>query len=237
MNPTVKKVLNDPVGALRRTVDKLVIGPLRYRNGNGYDAQAYWSDRFKRHGTSLQGPGDEGLSEAENDRDYRIASENFQEFCRRNAITFADSATLEIGVGTGFYTRQIVAMGAEKFTGIDITTVLFDDVRRELPTVDLRQGDVTKDPIDGTFDTGVMIDVIEHIVTDEAFNSALCNVANAIAPGGRFIVGPVLDQNKRHLYYVKFWTEMNTLAALPGWTVADSIPFRAGRLLLLRRTG
>src|ERR1700674_3499828 len=125
MNPTVKKVLNDPVGALRRTVDKLVIGPLRYRNGNGYDAQSYWSDRFQRHGTSLQGPGDEGLSEAENDREYQIASEKFREFCRRNAISFADSTTLEIGVGTGFYTRQMVAMGAEKVTGIDITTVLF----------------------------------------------------------------------------------------------------------------
>src|SRR5207244_5818991 len=157
----------------RRTVDKLVIGPRRYREGKGYDAQAYWSDRFRRHGTSLRGPGDEGLSEAENDREYQIASEKFREFCSRNAIGFADSSTLEIGVGTGYYTRQMVAMGAEKLTGIDITDVLFDDVRRELPSVELRQGDVTNDPIDGTFKTAVMIDVIEHIVTDEAFDGAL----------------------------------------------------------------
>jgi 2-polyprenyl-3-methyl-5-hydroxy-6-metoxy-1,4-benzoquinol methylase len=235
MNPTVKKVLSDPVGALRRTVDKLVIGPMRYRKGKGYDAHAYWSDRFKRHGTSLRGPGDEGLSEADNDREYQIASEKFHEFCRRNAIAFADSSTLEIGVGTGFYTRQMVAMGAEKLTGIDITNVLFDDVRRELPSVELRQGDVTKDPIDGTFDTAVMIDVIEHIVTDDAFDAALRNVGGAVSPTGTFILGPVLDQNRRHLYYVKFWTEADALAALPGWNVADSIPFRTGRLLLLRR--
>jgi SAM-dependent methyltransferase len=235
MNPTVKKVLSDPVGALRRTVDKLVIGPMRYRKGKGYDAQAYWSDRFKRHGTSLRGPGDEGLSEAENDREYQVASEKFHEFCNRNSIRFAGSTTLEIGVGTGFYTRQMVAMGAEKLTGVDITNVLFDDVRRELPAVELRQGDVTKDAIDGTFDNAVMIDVIEHIVTDDAFDAALRNVGNAVAPGGSFILGPVLDQNKRHLYYVKFWTEANATAALPGWKVADSLPFRTGRLLLLRR--
>ena len=106
MNTTVKKVLRDPLGAARRTIEKVVVGPLRYRKGRGYDAEAYWGDRFSRYGRSLRGPGDEGLSETDNDRDYAVADETFRGFCAKNQLDFATVKTLEIGPGTGFYTRH-----------------------------------------------------------------------------------------------------------------------------------
>lgn len=235
MNATVKKVLRDPLGAARRTIQKVVVGPLRYRKGRGYDAQAYWGDRFSRHGRSLRGPGDEGLSETDNDRDYAVAGETFRGFCAKNQLDFGTVKTLEIGPGTGFYTRTMVELGAQSLTSVDITDVLFDDLRKELPSVELRQGDVTQDAIEGSFDLAVMIDVIEHIVTDDAFRAALGNVADAVTDDGTFILGPVLERHGRHLYYVHFWTEDDARAALPGWKVVDKVPFRTGKLLLLRR--
>jgi len=235
MNTPLKKALRDPVGAVRRTVDKLVIGPLRYRKGRGYDAQAYWGNRFSRYGRSLRGPGDEGLSETDNDRDYAVAGETFRTFCAQNGVDFATAKTLEIGPGTGFYTRIMVAAGAAALTGVDITDVLFKNLRAELPDIELRQGDVTRDAIGGTFQIAVMIDVIEHIVTDDAFRAALANIANAVDEDGVLVLGPVLDRHGRHLYYVHFWTEEDARAALPDWRVVDAVPFRSGRLLLLRR--
>jgi hypothetical protein len=110
-------------------------------------------------------------------------------------------------------------------------------LKSEMPAIELRQGDVTADPIDGTFQIAVMIDVIEHIVTDDAFHSAMGNISKAVADDGQFILGPVLERHGRHLYYVHFWTEEDARAALPGWNVVDSVAFRSGRLLLLRRGG
>ena len=115
--------------------------------------------------------------------------------------------------------------------------MLFDELRKELPSVELRQGDVTQDAIEGSFDIAVMIDVIEHIVTDDAFRAALGNVADAVTDDGAFILGPVLERHGRHLYYVHFWTEDDARAVLPGWKVVDTVPFRTGKLLLLRRGG
>ena len=235
MNPAVKKALRDPFGTARRTIDKVIVGPLRYRKGRGYDAQAYWGNRFSRYGESLRGPGDEGLSETDNDRDYAIAGEVFARFCTTNHVDFANAKTLEIGPGTGFYTRIMVEQGAQSLTGVDIIDVLFDALRKELPSIDLRQGDVTQDAIDGTFDVAIMIDVIEHIVTDDAFRAAMRNIADAVTDSGVFVLGPVLKRHGRHLYYVHFWTEEDTRAALPGWKVVDDVPFRSGKLLLLRR--
>jgi hypothetical protein len=86
-----------------------------------------------------------------------------------------------------------------------------------------------------TFDAVTCLDVIEHIVTEDAFGAAMGNIAKAVADDGVFVLGPVLERHGRHLYYVHFWTEDDARAALPGWQVVDAVPFRSGRLLLLRR--
>ena len=112
----VKKVLRDPIGAFTRTIDKFIVGPRRYRNERGYDANAYWGRRFARHGDSLRGPGDEGLSEADNGRDYAAAAEAFDAFCQKHDLDFAAAKTLEVGPGTGFYTGRMVGLGARALT-------------------------------------------------------------------------------------------------------------------------
>jgi len=232
---TVKKVLRDPFGALARSIDKFVIGPRRYRNARGYDADAYWSRRFARHGDSLRGPGDEGLSEADNSRDYAVAGQVFESFCQKHGIDFSAATTLEVGPGTGFYTGLIVGMGARALTCVDVTDVVFEELRASFPTVEFRKGDVSVEAIEGTFDVAVMIDVIEHIVTEEAFGAGLRNITDALSADGTFLLGPVALRSGRHLYYVHFWTEDDVRAALPNWDIVDDVEFRSGKLMLLRR--
>ena len=235
MYPTFKKVVRHPVGSLRRTIDKFIIGPRRYRNGEGYDAKAFWGDRFSRYGDSSRGPGDEGLSEASNDSDYLAAGAAFRAFCDKHQIDFAPAATLEIGPGNGFYTEIMAGLGAKALTCVDITDVMFDNLRTRFPFIDLRQGDVTERAIEGSFDIAIVIDVIEHIVSENDLRAALRNVAGAVSDGGTIVLGPVLQRRGRHLFYVHFWTESDVRAALSEWTVVDDVPFRSGQLLLLRR--
>jgi SAM-dependent methyltransferase len=235
VKPAVKKVLTDPLGTLARTIDKFVIGPRRYRSARGYDAHAYWSRRFAGHGDSLRGPGDEGLSEADNGRDYAIAGDAFSAFCQKHGVDFSPVTTLEVGPGTGFYTGLMVGLGARSLTCLDVTDVLFEELRAKFPHVEFRKGDVSLEPIEGTFDVAVMIDVIEHIVTEEALRSGLGNIAGALADDASFVLGPVAPRSRRHLYYVHFWTEDDVKAALPDWNVVGDVEFRSGKLLLLRR--
>src|SRR4051812_27142380 len=188
-----EKIRQDPAGSARRGWDKLVVGPLRYARRGDYDAPQYWADRFKRHGRSLRGVGDEGLGADENEREYAEAAEIFRTLTADQGIDFHDGRTLEIGCGAGFYTRLIHNLGSTDLTAYDITDVLFPELREEFPKTDFRLGDITSTDIEGTFDRAVMVDVLQHIVNPDRFRTALRNVADALATDAPFVVGPVVD--------------------------------------------
>jgi SAM-dependent methyltransferase len=238
MSSAWSKLRSDPIGTARRAWEKLVAGRLRYARKGDYDASRYWSDRFSKHGTSLRGAGDEGLGQADNEAEYAKAARIFRGLIATAAIDFGTGTTLEIGCGPGFYTNELVSLGAADLVAYDITDVLFPELRTKFPGVEFRRGDITADPIEGTYDRAVMIDVLEHIVNDEKLNNGLRNIAGSIKPGGPFVVGPVLNQprGKRHLYYVRFWTVDDIAAALPEWEIASRVDFRDGQLLVLRRS-
>jgi SAM-dependent methyltransferase len=237
MSSAWKKLRQDPIGTVRRAWEKLVAGRLRYGRQGDYDASRYWKDRFSRHGTSLRGAGDEGLAQAENERDYARAGETFRQLVADSGIDFAVGRTLEIGCGPGFYTKLMASLGARDLVAYDITDVLFAELRAQLPAAEFRQGDVTAMPLEGTYDRAVMIDVLEHIVNEEKLASGLRNVVDALGPDARFVVGPVVSETrgKRHLYYVRFWTAEDLRTALPEWEPERSVGFRDGELLVLRR--
>jgi 2-polyprenyl-3-methyl-5-hydroxy-6-metoxy-1,4-benzoquinol methylase len=223
------------VDLLRRVVFKTVTGPRRYGTEGGYDAQRFWADRFRKYGTGLRGSGDEGRSEAQNQAAYEQAGAVVLGTLERNGVDLGSAEVLDVGCGPGFFTDLLHSARVTSYTGVDITDQLFAELRTRFPGYRFEQKDVTSDGLEGTYDVVMMIDVAEHIVSNEAFDRCIANLAGAVAHGGLLLVGPLLDRGARHLFYVRFWSTKDVLERLPSFEHLEEVPFRNGVLTALRR--
>jgi 2-polyprenyl-3-methyl-5-hydroxy-6-metoxy-1,4-benzoquinol methylase len=224
-----------PIDLLRRVVFKTVTGPRRYGTEDGYDAQRFWADRFRKYGTGLRGSGDEGLSEAQNRLAYEQAGAVVLAAVEKRGVELSSAAVLDVGCGPGFFTELLHSAGVASYTGVDITDQLFADLRARFPDYRFEQKDVTSDLVEGTYDVVMMIDVAEHVVTTEAFDRCIANLAKAVAPGGLLLIGPLVDRGAQHLFYVRFWSTMDVLERLPSFEHLENVPFRNGMLTAFRR--
>jgi 2-polyprenyl-3-methyl-5-hydroxy-6-metoxy-1,4-benzoquinol methylase len=94
---------------------------------------------------------------------------------------------LEVGCGTGNFTVLIGEAGT-KVLGVDIDEVFVKTaqaVTDHLPGVTIENRDITKSDWNAEFDTVVMLDVLEHLVSDVEMLERLWG---ALAPGGRLII-------------------------------------------------
>ena len=196
----------NPAGFIKRAIYKTFIGPLKYKRGDRYDAPRYWNDRFSKYGLSILGPGDEGLTEAQNNQMYEEAEKSFLDLCRAEGIDFSKNRVLEIGLGNGFYTEVLHRSGVREYQGLDIADVLFPNLRERFPGFRFAQKDITSSAIEGQYDVIFLIDVIQHIVTEEQLSFALQNISRCLSPKGVFIVGPMVKEGKKTLYYVHPWS-------------------------------
>lgn len=232
-----KRIRSNPLGFLKRAFSKLIVGPLRYRRGGGYDAERYWGDRFRKYGCSLRASGHEGLSERQNEEMYRAAAETFKTICARQGIEFGRARVLEVGCGVGFYTALLRDLGVERYVGMDITDELFPELRREFPDYRFVKGDVCADAIAGAYDVVVMIDVTEHIVEEDKLAAALANIRSALVEGGTFILGQPDQKSDRPLFYLRFWSMRDITNHFTNDEVGEPLAFRRGYLLPIRKRG
>lgn len=222
------------LGLLRRGIDKLLIGPIKYRSRGGYDAERFWDDRLRSYGLSLRGVGHEGLSEAANSEEYAQAAAVFRRTIQP-LVGDRPPKTLEVGSGTGFYTSLLQQMGVRDYTGFDITDALFGSLRERFTGYRFVQGDITVDTIRDAFDLVVMIDVTEHIVSTRKFQEAMSNLKGSTLPGGYVVIGPQFDKGSRHLFYVHFWSIDQVDEQFDGWQHLICEDFRGGKLLVYRK--
>lgn len=236
MSEFLSRLRNDPIGFLRRAFYKAVVAPLRYGKKNGeYHADKYWRDRFSKYGMSLKSVGDEGLSEEQNAVMYRQAANTFLAICRQENVDFPKVRVLEIGCGNGFYTQLLQEQGVRDYVGLDITDVFFPELTKRFPGYTFIRGDVTIDRIAGKFDLILMIDVIEHIVGNQALEQAMSNVQTALDDDGLFLLAPIVEKGKRSLFYVRFWTQQDIKMRLPDCHFHEPIPFRYSHLLVAKK--
>ncbi|MDP8957107.1 MAG: class I SAM-dependent methyltransferase [Actinomycetota bacterium] len=214
---------------------KTVVGPVKYRSKRGYDAHRFWSDRFRRYGGSLRGAGDEGLTEEENREIYREAASVLSAYVRAEVNDLSSARLLDIGCGPGFFTGVVSDLAVTSYTGIDITDVLFPELSRRFPQYEFVRRDVTSDTLEGEYDVVLMIDVAEHIVGDTQMAAAMANVRNVLAPGGLFVIGPLAERGRRHLFYVRFWSPDEIRQRFHGYEERPSVRFRNGSLIGFRR--
>lgn len=90
---------------------------------------------------------------------------------------------LELGCGTGYFTRELVDSGAE-ITAIDISPDLLDEARREIraPNVDFR--------LDNAYEMSFPAESFDHILGSSVLHHldirrALSEVYRVLKPGGR----------------------------------------------------
>ena len=232
---TISKIVQDPIGFLGRALYKLFVAPLKYRGRHGYDAGRYWQDRLSRHGLSLRGVGDEGLSEEDNEKMYQEAAQAFLALCQRERIDFPNTRVLEIGCGNGFYAHLLAEQKVQSYVGVDITDVFFPELEKKHPDFEFVRKDVTADELNGEFDLIIMIDVIEHITSQVKLQAAFDNIRDHLAQGGVFMVAPVPEKGRRSLFYVRFWSLKDIARNFLGFDLGEPIPFRYSRILAIRK--
>jgi 2-polyprenyl-3-methyl-5-hydroxy-6-metoxy-1,4-benzoquinol methylase len=236
MKNTQSKIGNS-LGLIQRGLYKTFIGSAIYGKKDDYDAQKYWSDRFSKYGHSLKGVGNEGLSEQENEKAYAEAAKIFIDVCQKQDqdIDFPNARVLEIGCGTGFYTQILSDLGVKNYLGVDITDVLFPELKQKFPHFHFIRKDITVDKIAKSFDLIVMIDVIEHIVNGSKFTFAMNNVKSCLDKQGVFIVAPILEASKRELFYVRSWSIEDINNNFQNYNIGELVPFRTGYISTIRK--
>jgi SAM-dependent methyltransferase len=169
---------------------------------------AYWHDRFTRQSGELAAPGHSGLDETDNQRDYRIK----REFFRRHLPRVAPAARadgrparlLDAGCGPGVMVPVWLELGYD-LTGIDFAPAAVDAcTRRFAGSAAFRVNPLDTTPEDAPFDAVVCVDVLFHVVRDNAWEDALRTLAAATAPRGTLVIQESLDPNRRRSRHVRW---------------------------------
>lgn len=154
------------------------------------DRRAYWEDRLGRE-FSLDGVGYAGLGRAFNAQMYRVRRHGFLRLVRPLVAARSAPDVLDVGSGTGFYVDLWRELGAGRITGSDVTETAVDRLSARLPEhrfvrVDIGAAELPFEP--ASFDFVSAIDILFHIVDEEAHARAIANLARVVRPGGHVIV-------------------------------------------------
>lgn len=114
-------------------------------------------------------------------------SDNFNRQVFRAFAPWLSGRVLELGCGTGNFTRLIAEAG-HSVTAVDINPAYVAVAGERLasyPRVTVAEMDIREMALSETFDTVILLDVLEHIEDDVGL---LRDLAARLAPGGRLIL-------------------------------------------------
>jgi 2-polyprenyl-3-methyl-5-hydroxy-6-metoxy-1,4-benzoquinol methylase len=212
-----------------------VVGPLRYRDQAGYAAERYWSDRLAKYGEGVRGSGHEGLSERENAALNAQAGATLLAAIGSEGFDLTAVRVLEIGPGVGQWTKLLRDSGVDHYTGMDISNVLFDHLKAVFPGFVFTQGDICKTRPRGRYDIVLLLDVIEHIVTEESLSAALSNAVSALADNGLILVAfPHERRSPRPFFYLRLWEREHVASLLGTLALRSDAAWRDGVLIAAR---
>ena len=201
-----------------------------------YYPKRYWKKRHQKHTFDFRGVGDRTLTHRENQELYQQAREVFLSLCRKSQLDFSTINMLDIGCGTGFYAEVFHENRGNAYLGIDITDVLFKELKKRFPEFEFRKQDITKQKVKGSFDLINMIDVTQHIVDSKAFSLAMQNVRSALSKDGMFVVTSWLSDEitKRQPYEVARPMHCYT-REFPGYAFSEPVSFRDKYIFVIRK--
>ena len=119
----------------------------------------------------------------------------------------------------------MLKLGATNLTCVDITDVLFQDLKQKYPNIKLIKKDISTEEINDRFDIIVIIGVIHHIVTDEKFLLTMQNINKYLVPGGFLIISPIKSKPVKSMFHVNFRSLNSFTKKLPSHKLCDLADF------------
>lgn len=152
--------------------------------------QHYWEDRHAR-GASLDSVGWTGLGRAFNGWMYEVRRRIFLRVVPRFVTLTPQTRVLDVGSGTGFYLRLWRQLGAGRVEGSDLSERAVEWLRTEFPDTPMHVLDLGAEPLGlepDSYDAVSAMDMLFHILDDDAYRRALGNLARLARPGGTVII-------------------------------------------------
>ena len=167
-----------------------------------YEPVGYW-EKLLNDRPGLAGVADPSQAEFALARSYRVVRRNAFRLLRDHGLRRLDGChVLDVGSGSGYWLSTWHESGARSVTGIELTSVGSERLRRTHGYATVLQCDVGAETFDlaGKFDLISAMSVMLHIVDDAAFRRALGRLAEALAPQGTLLVAdPVLTRRDTRL--------------------------------------
>ncbi|WP_431859171.1 methyltransferase [Azospirillum sp.] len=141
-------------------------------------------------------------------------------------LASGDQRFCEVGVGSGFYSRQLLSLAPDvRGHAFDISAHSLDYTARHLERFGVRDRwagtlrDMIAEPVDETWPFIVSADVLEHLEDPPAF---LRSLRRMLRPGGTgFIATVITSANTDHIYLYNSWEEIRDQLADAGFRVLD----------------
>lgn len=155
-----------------------------------FDAHQYWNTRLREQ-FSLEGVGWLGMSEPFNRWMYKARRDVFVREVTRHIGDMSNMRVLDVGSGTGMYVELWKSAGAAGVVASDFSEVAVDNLHSRFPADEVVQLDITdlerSGLSDRQFDIVSAMDMLFHIVDDDAYERAIGNLVGLLKPGGYLV--------------------------------------------------
>lgn len=225
----VRRFLVDP-GRPGEALDLLALCPVgdqRSRRGT-FDPGEYWRERLGRC-PDLRGTGTSGHPLSWQRWLYRGKVRAIRRLLGRQRVRLDGGTVLDLGCGTGVFEDQWEAWGARRADGIDIVPDMIERLQRAHPARRYVCADLARDPaaIEAfePADLVTALDVLYHIVDDEAARATVRALTGRLRPGGWFLFSDACIE-RAPAPHVRFRSihQWEQLLGAIGLTIVDREP-------------
>jgi SAM-dependent methyltransferase len=155
-----------------------------------FDPRAYWEDRLSRYG-SEEAVGHAGLGAGLNAWMFRVRHVVFLREVGAAIASLPSLSVLDVGSGTGVYVDWWRQLGVASITGSDIAQVAVDRLRARYPGssfVRFAIGEQVPAELRGRrFGAISAMDVLFHVLDDDAYRQAFATLFALLEPGGLLV--------------------------------------------------
>lgn len=142
--------------------------------------------------------------------------------------SYQPGSVLDAGCGTGRVAIELARRGVE-VVGVDVDDTMLDTARRQAPRLDWRVGDLATCELEpDRFDLAVLAGNVLLFVTAGTEGAVLANVASAVRPRGRVVIGFSLRPGGYDLGGLDRDAAAAGLALEDRWATWDRQPFDGG---------